>query len=202
MAKHPDPRAIDDPTCIEILANPVRQEIVDTLWALGGKATVAALAEELGRPADGLYYHLGMLCGVGLVIEIKATEGEERRFQLAGKRKRGPLRLAYRLGEQGNADALSTYVRGMLSIAERDFGQALASPTTLASGRRRELWAARNKGWVTAEAQEQIVQLLERLCDLTSRPRQSERDRLLTFAFVMAPAVRQPKRRIPKRMRP
>lgn len=201
MARHLDPRAIDDPTCIEVLASPVRQEIVDTLWALGGEATVAALAEELGRPADGLYYHLGVLCGAGLVAEIKATESGERRFQLAGKRKRGPLRLAYKLGERGNADALSTYVRGILSIAERDFAQALASPTTVVSGKRRELWAARNKGWVSAQAQEEIVQLLERLCDLTSRPRQSESDRLLTFAFVMAPAVRRPKRRTPKRMR-
>jgi hypothetical protein len=37
-------RHIDDPGRIRVLASPVRHEIVDTLSALGGSATVARLA--------------------------------------------------------------------------------------------------------------------------------------------------------------
>ena len=43
------PRQIDDPKRIRVLASPVRHEIVDTLSALGGTATVARLAEQIGR---------------------------------------------------------------------------------------------------------------------------------------------------------
>jgi len=40
-------------SAIAVLASPVRQEIVDTVEAAGG-ATIAELAIQLGRPADGL----------------------------------------------------------------------------------------------------------------------------------------------------
>ena len=43
---------------IALLASPARQEIVDTIEALGGEAAVAELAAQLGRSSDGLYYHL------------------------------------------------------------------------------------------------------------------------------------------------
>ena len=38
---------------IAALASPVRQEIIDTVELLGGSATIAELASQLGRPADG-----------------------------------------------------------------------------------------------------------------------------------------------------
>ena len=69
------PTAIRDPGRIAVLASPVRQEIVDTLAMLGGEASVAALAEQLGRPADGLYYHLRLLEQHELIVE--AVNGRE-----------------------------------------------------------------------------------------------------------------------------
>ncbi|HET9620627.1 MAG TPA: helix-turn-helix domain-containing protein, partial [Kofleriaceae bacterium] len=52
---------IVEPRAIAALASPVRQEILDTVEALGGTATIAELAAQLGRPADGLYYHVTVL---------------------------------------------------------------------------------------------------------------------------------------------
>jgi DNA-binding transcriptional ArsR family regulator len=189
-----DPRAISEPRHVRLLASPVRHEIVDTLSALGGTASVAALAEQLGRHADGLYYHLRLLCRAGLVEEIEREPRGGRRFRLAGTGK-APLRLAYRAGIGGNAPALSSYAHGLLQVAERDFARALRMPGVAMSGPRRELWAARNKGWVGAADLAEINRLLERLCDLTSRPRGAGRDRLVSLVFVLAPSSRRPKRR-------
>jgi DNA-binding transcriptional ArsR family regulator len=189
-----DPRAISEPRHVRLLASPVRHEIVDTLSALGGTASVAALAEQLGRHADGLYYHLRLLCRAGLVREIGRDLRGSRLYRLAGTGK-APLRLAYRAGRGGNAPALSNYAHGLLQVAERDFTRALRTAGVVMSGPRREVWAARNKGWIGAEDLEEVNRLLERLCDLTSRARGAGRDRLVSLAFVLAPSSRQPKRR-------
>lgn len=62
-------------------------------------------------------------------------------------------------------------------------------------GERRQLWAARNKGWVGAAELEEVNRLLEKLCELTSRPRGPGRDMLMSLAFVLLPSARRPKRR-------
>jgi DNA-binding transcriptional ArsR family regulator len=187
------PRQIDDPKRIRVLASPVRHEIVDTLSALGGTATVARLAEHLGRHADGLYYHLNLLKKAQLVEEL-ADERGERAFRLAGSGK-APLRLAYRVARGGNGNALETYARGLLKVAQRDFTQALGIPEVVAGGPRRQLWAARNKGWVSAADLAEVNSLLERLCTLTSQKRDESRDLLVSLAFVLAPLEQRAKRR-------
>lgn len=70
-----DLREVRDPAQVRLLSSPVRQEMVDTLAALGGEAGVANLADQLGRPADGLYYHLRALVLGGLVEELPGGEG-------------------------------------------------------------------------------------------------------------------------------
>lgn len=187
-----DARAIREAEHIRLLASPIRQELVDILAALGGTATVAALAEHLGRPADGLYYHLQFLSEAGLVLE-RQDEGSERIYQLAG-RGNAPLRLAYALDNEDAVDALRAYARGLSQVAERDFTQALA-PGVAVEGPQRELWAARNKGWVSAKDLAEANRLLERLCGLMSQTREESRDRLMSFSFVMAPAPMREKRR-------
>lgn len=188
-----NPRAIRDARRIRVLASPVRHELVDTLSALGGRATVAQLAVQLGRPADGLYYHLRVLQKAGLVEEL-AKEAGERIYRLVGTGK-APLRLAYDPAGRGNVSALSDYARGLLKVAQRDFEGGLRTPGVVMQGERRQLWAARNKGWVSAAELEEVNRLLEKLCELTSRPHEPGRDMLMSLAFVLAPCARRPKRR-------
>ncbi len=187
-------RAIDDPGLIEVLASPIRQEIVDTLAALGGDASVADIALQLGRHADGLYYHLKVLCKARLIAELDGQGDDERRYRLAGKAA-GPLRLAYRLGSERHATALRKFAHGLLQVAEKDFVGALEIDGVVTEGPSRQLWAARNKAWLSKEELVEANALLERLCELMSRPRASERDQLLSCVFVLAPHVPEPKRR-------
>ncbi|WP_296946060.1 helix-turn-helix transcriptional regulator [uncultured Massilia sp.] len=189
-----DYRAIDAPDLIDVLSAPLRQEIVDMLAALGGEAGVAELALQMGRHADGLYYHLKILCKAGLVVDAGAGEGSERRYRLAGDGVQ-PLRLAYRTGSAPHAAALRKFAHGLLQVAEKDFGEALEMEDVVGAGPVRELWAARNKAWLTQAELEEVNGLLERLCELMSRPRSDERSRLMSCAFVLAPHAALPKRR-------
>ena len=188
-----DYRAISDPKLITLLSSPIRQEIADTLAALGGEASVAALAIELGRHADGLYYHLKLLCKGKLIIELEG-DGDERRYRLAGDSTM-PLRLAYKTDSQPHTAALRKFAHGLMQVAEKDFSEALDAPGVLTAGPARQLWAARNKAWLSKEELKEANQLLERLCTLMSHPRTGQRDQLLSCTFVLAPHAAQPKRR-------
>lgn len=188
-----DPRAIRHPDHIRLLASPVRHELADTLASLGGEATVATLAEQLGRPADGLYYHLQLLVDGALVHERQGDNGE-RIFTLAGGG-RAPLRLSYDLGSDEASRALASYLKGLLHVAESDFLAGLKLGAIEVEGRRRRLWAARNKGWLNQAELEEANALLERLCELLSHPRDAFRNVPMSLAFVLAPtAIRQRRR--------
>ena len=194
MVKPFDRRAVRDPKHVQLLSSPVRQEVVDTLAALGGEATIAAMAEHLGRPADGLYYHVRALAESGLVEEA-ATADDERLYRLSGEGP-GPIRLAYDLGAHGNGRELGAFAKALVQIAVDDFGAALTAKETVVAGPERELWACRNKGWVSKEDLREISRLLERLSELTSRRRAPGRERLLSLAFVLTPITPRPRRRL------
>jgi len=120
---------IAEPAAIRAIASPVRQELVDTLEALGGVATVAELAEQLGRPADGLYYHVEILRRAGLFVAAplgRSDTGRSERRYRTPTRPGTQLALVYRPRDARNAAAVRAVVGGMLRIARRDFDRALA----------------------------------------------------------------------------
>ena len=166
--------AVEKADEIELLASPTRIELVDTLETLGGAASVAEIADQLGRPADGLYYHLRQLAAAGLVIEESAADGKRYRSR---SRRGDSLRLRYRPGATANAKAVGDVAASVLRIAGRDFKRALADPDTRVEGELRELWAARGKGWVGDRDLAEINRLLVRLTTLLRRPRSATRTR-------------------------
>lgn len=196
MCEGDDPRVIRDPGQVRLLSSGVRQEMVDTLAALGGAAGVASLADQLGRPADGLYYHLRALVAGGLVEELP-SDGGERSFRLVSGGD-GPLRLSYDLGPKGNAAELRAFVHGLLQVANRDFQAALERNDTVVAGPARTLWASRNKGWLAAADVVEVNALLARLGELTSQPKAEGREQLVSLAFVLAPTEARSKRRAPR----
>jgi DNA-binding transcriptional ArsR family regulator len=184
--------AVENAEDIQLLASPARIEIVDTLEALGGDATVAELAAQLGRPADGLYYHLRQLAEGGLLIETATPEGRRYRTRMPrGER----LRLRYRPGKNANAEAVGGVAASVLRVAGRDFKHAIANPHAVAEGPLRELWAARNKGWVGDAELAEINRLLVRINALLQRPRSAGRDRLVALSWILAPVDAKPARR-------
>ena len=185
---------VEEPALVELLASPIRQEIVDTLGAAGAPVSAAELALQLGRHVDGLYYHLNLLGKAGLVVESVESPDEVRRYALPGTGTLA-LQLAYRTGSAAGRRALSKFTHAMLKVAQQDFDEALAMPDVVTSGSGRQLWAARNKAWLSEEELAEANALLRRLCTLMSQPRTPERRQLLSCAFVLAPHVARPKRR-------
>lgn len=193
--KKPLRGAVERANEIELLASPTRIELIDTLEALGGEATVAELAAQLGRPADGLYYHLRQLAAGGLIDEEATADG--RRYRTRTRRGER-LRLRYHPGVNANAKAVGRVAGSVLRVAGRDFSRAIADSEVIVEGPLRELWAARGKGWVGRSELAEINRLLLRLMALMQRPRTSSRDRLIALSWILAPVDAKPARRTPR----
>lgn len=190
-------RTVTRAAAVEALAYPLRQELVDTLQAFGGEAAAGELAEHLGRPVDGLYYHLRLLVECGLLAEQRGRNRAgrmERRYRISAPGE-GPLRLAYRPRQARNAEAVRKVVAGMLRIAGRDFVRALADEDVVVEGERRQLWAARGKGWVSDAQLVEMNQLLTRVLALLEQGRDDDRPHLMSLCFAMTPVAARPKRR-------
>lgn len=183
---------VSGPEQIALLASPVRQDLVDTLEALGGEADVAAVAAQLGRPPDGLYYHFDLLAKAGLLQRVDSA-GNARRYRL-GKGRGAPLKLDYGKDDE-SSEAVGRVVDRLLQAARRDFRAALQAPDTVKDGAERELWAGRNKGWVNRRDLAEANRLLARLQQLLRGPRRVGRDQLVSLSFVLAPLPARPGRR-------
>ena len=190
--KAPATGIVEDAKKIAVLATPIRTELVTTIQALGGAATVVELAEQLGRPADGLYYHLRALVRSGLLTE--QGESGKKCYLLAAPRGQR-MRLHYKPGATANAKSVGRVAASMSRLAQRDFTRALANPDTVVEGPTRELWVARARGWVDPADLAEINRLLERLAKLLLRTRPKGGGKLIALHWILAPLNAKPARR-------
>ncbi|MBX3724495.1 MAG: helix-turn-helix transcriptional regulator [Xanthomonadales bacterium] len=187
------PHPVDRPDQIRALASTVRQDIVDTVQALGS-ASVPELARHLSRQPDSLYYHVRALLKVGLLVRQPAdrVQGGRSEAMYATARPDRRLQLAYPSRDGKARAALEALVGNMLRSAHRDFTAASKDPDCMLTGPRRALWAGRSKGWLSTTELERCNALLAELTGLLSNVRTPERDRLFTLQFLLAPARRRP----------
>lgn len=167
---------------------PLRQEIVDALDA-AGPCSIARLAELIGRPADSLYFHLRKLEKVGLVVETERRREGRHVFRMYDVPSH-PVSLRY--GDPIRAADLTGIARSAFRAAAKDFAAAASDPEVVrTTGRERELWMARAKGWLTpaelARANDLLGQLLTLVRAANSRAGQRANTRLFGITFGLAP---------------
>jgi DNA-binding transcriptional ArsR family regulator len=196
MARRKPPMVVSRPAQLRALASPVRQEIVDTVQALG-QAAVTEIATHLGRPADGLYYHLRALQSAGLLRvagERRGRDGRPQALYSTTAPERG-MRLRYERDKPAALRPLKRLVGSMLRTAQRDFERGLGEPARVLDGPRRELWAARANGWLSDAELAELNRLLRSVNALLARGPGPGRRRMASITFVLAPVAARPPRR-------
>jgi DNA-binding transcriptional ArsR family regulator len=158
---------------LRALASSTRQEILDVLARLG-RASVAEIAGTLGRPADGIYYHLRVLRRVGLVVADGERSGGGRMEALF--RTRAPeMMLGYDTSPKGNAVAVTRIVASMLRLGIRDFRTAFVSGRVRVKGPGRELWALRTTGWLSPSAVADLNDRIQAMSRVVAKTHRGER---------------------------
>jgi DNA-binding transcriptional ArsR family regulator len=187
-------RKISEPEQLQVLASPLRQEILDLL-ARTGAAQVSEVASLLGRPADSLYYHLRELQRVGLVVSSRA-QGARRGEMLFRAAHREPT-LLHDASPRGNTPAVESIVASMLRLGIRDFRNASASGRVCTQGPRRELWALRVTGWLDAEQIAGINRRIRDLKDAVGGPRAG--GKLYAITVLLTPLTHRTRRKQQRR---
>ncbi len=149
-----------------VLSSPLRQELLDVLARMGA-VSLAEIGAVLGRPADGLYYHVRLLQQSGLVKSAghRIRQGrKEALFRAAASE----FVLRYASAPSTHARAVNSIVGAMLRLGLRDFRRALASRENRFEGPQRDLWALRITGWLLPAHVLRVNRLIRRLAKATS----------------------------------
>ena len=176
---------------IELLASPLRQEIVDAVRAMG-TCSARELAPELGTSPDSLYYHLRKLVAGGLLVsegKRSATRRHEEVFRTPGD----SMRAVYDLEDARFSEALHRAVGALLRMAHRDFDRGSRSRLARVGGRHRNLWAARLTGWLGRDDNAEVIRHLERIEEIYRKSRRGRGKRRHVLAWVLTPV--EPKQR-------
>jgi hypothetical protein len=168
---------------IKALSTPIRQDIVDTIAVLGS-CSVAELANVLGRPADGLYYHVKALQHAALVDVSVTTRRRRRETRLSIDR---PQSIRYEPAQSANREAVLRLVSAMLRNARRQFARGFRHDGAVVRGAFRNLWAGRIRGGLSRNELREVNLLLNALIR-TFRPLRPAESSLYEFTFVLAPA--------------
>jgi hypothetical protein len=138
----------------------------------------------LGRPADGLYYHVRLLMRVGLVRSAGARTRDGHRESLFRATAR-QFAVRYTPTSTPNVRAMNDIVTSMLRLGVRDFRRALASGTTRCEGPVRDLWAMRTTGWLVRPRVGQINRMIGALVKTASR--HDPKGRLYAVTVLLTP---------------
>ena len=160
MAKAP-PYMIRSARQLAALTAAARQEVVDMLEQMG-TVSVAELAASLGRPADGLYFHLRALRRAGLV-RLAGHRTRSGRREALYRTVQAELQLGYEPRNAANRRAIAAIAASMLRLANRDFRRSFQAGQVVVSGAQRELWAWRKVGRLSRA---KLAQVNRRMRDL------------------------------------
>src|SRR5438309_1941063 len=174
---------ISRPEQLRALISPVRQELVDVLSRMG-TASLAEIATVLGRPADGLYYHVRLLVRVGLVFPAGSRTNGGRPEALY-KSIAPQLALPYKTSPKGHARAVTAIVSSMLRLGIRDFRRASTRPGYRLRSPRRELWALRTTGWLAPTGIKDVNRRILGLSRAVSQPK--AKGRLFAVTILLTP---------------
>jgi DNA-binding transcriptional ArsR family regulator len=170
---------------IAALASPVRLEILEALTTRP-TFSVARIAEQIGRRADGLYYHLKELVRVGLVLPVGRSPGRRRSealYRAVARR----VAVAYEPGSPGNVVRVNEMAAALLRLGARDFRRGFRIGNVVVAGPRRELWVGRATGRLSAAGLARVNRLLARASSTFDSPKAPSDRHLYAVTFLLVP---------------
>lgn len=175
---------------IRAMTSILRQNIMDTVQAMQ-QVSVPELADQLGRPADALYYHVRVLQHAGLLIDAGVRRrGRHSETVYSAPQPGRRLKLRYRNSRNAATEPLCALVASMLRNSRHEFEAAIVDRGCIVEGPRRELWAGRTTGWLSNAELARANRLITELDTLFSSPRSGRRNRLYSLQFLLAPAAK------------
>ena len=151
---------------IETLSSPARQEILSSVETYG-PCSISEIADNLGRPADSLYYHIRKMTRVGLLVDRgsrRARRRDEHLFDVPGR----PMVTCEPQGPAAQ-DAVLKTTAAMLRLTDRNVQEAFRSGEAVLEGPDQNVAACRAKGWLNPDERREVLDLMKRVHEIVNR---------------------------------
>jgi len=186
------PLHVTSPKQIAAISSPGRDEIMDMIGVIG-PCTASELAHAMGRSRHALYYHLRALAACGLLKQSRIRKRgtrETARYEVAGR----PFVVHFDLTTAESRRSVLALAHARMRGGMRGFDRACDPTIASVAGSRRNLWATRWKGWLSAAELEEVNRCFAKLIEaMHAQPGSSKHQRkCYEFTFVFAPSVPQP----------
>lgn len=175
---------------LELLTSPLRQEIVDTVRAMGS-GSAREIARELGTPPDALYYHLRKLVATDLLISLGKRQAT-RRSEEVYRTPSDSMRIVYDRDDARASAVIRRAFGALLRMALRDFDKGSRVPGARTTGRYRNLAGGRVTAWLSRSELGEVNRHLARVEAIFEKSRRSPGKALHAFSWLLAPL--EPKR--------
>ena len=176
----------------EAILSPVRREVLESMQKLG-PCSIADVARDTGRPADGLYRHVAVLVKSGFLVEAgtrAARRNVERLYDAAADDFAAP-----RVARRASSDERDTIVRTAEALAKSSIR---AMRTSAAAGRIHCERDARNffimhfTSWLTPARFEELRALTRRMSAILERGRAERTGEPYEVFSIASPVTRRP----------
>lgn len=169
----------------DALASPIRLEIVDCLQRCR-RASVAELAERLGRSAGSLYRHVHHLVRAGVVTDAgKRRAG--RRYEAVYTITPGAFQVDLDPNSPGSADYLKRYAGAILRLAERDFTAAVERGEVVTCSPGRNVVYRRRKVRLTKRGLARLIKHMDEAVQIILEEDQQGQGRYYAMTAFLTP---------------
>lgn len=179
---------LNSPQHWEAVTSPTRFEILEQMRS-AAPCSVAELARQMDRPADGLYHHLRKLQEAGLIREVGQRP--------VGKQVETIYDLAYDTllfeiepATGRNVDEMRKLSGALLRLAGRVFDAALGNPAMVGTGPGQNTWGRLDTTWLTDEGLAELNEHLLAIRGLLEEGNRRREGHLITIGTFGGPALR------------
>lgn len=166
----------------------VRFELITFLVA-AGPCSIAALAEQMDRPADGLYHHMRKLSEAGLVREV-GFEKSGRQLQTIYDSVADHFAFDVDFESGRNVDRILQIMRATLRRSERIMQDAIEAGAVSFDPKSRNSFIRGDTAWLDTNDLNNVVNHLQAIIDIFEAGRRKKEGDLFAVTFNLSPLVR------------
>ena len=167
---------------LSALTVPLRQQILDVVASSVDQCSIKQISDWVGRPADSLYFHIAKLVKVGLLIECEGVMSEGKRvatYTTPSMR----MRIQYDLGNPTFKKQVKKISNSIHRLSMRDYEASVDNPNARTDGTYRNVWVARNEGYLSTDSIAELNALLEKALGLFTKERTNKNDQRIAVSF-------------------
>ena len=173
----------------EAVSSGVRFEMLTFLIA-AGPCSIAVLAEQMDRRADGLYHHIRKLVNAGLIREVGFRKSG-RQVETIYDTVADHFQFDVDFASGRNVERIIQLMKATLRRSERIVSDAIAAGVVSFEEGSRNAFIRGDTAWLTSTDLSKVIGHLQSIIDIFDAGRRQRDGELYAVTFSLSPLVRR-----------